>query len=193
MARVAGGPEFLHPNPTPWQLDDQVRGYERATGDMVRRQAQRNLIAACYRVHGADFLTLVREWFERTGTATNLLGELRVLLPREGRPVPAVAPDSSEVMEFDQPTQGNGSRRQIGESGVGRQAGCDQQNPADGDSAWCGCPEEELRPGLLYCASHRPGYLSAPKLRYDRRESNPAATRFFAATADQSGSGARRK
>jgi hypothetical protein len=190
LVRLANGPEFPHPRLTPAELDDLVRGYERATGDLVRRQAQRNLIAACYRVHGDDFLPLVRETFDRTGTATNLLGELRVLSPRQGGPVPAAAPDSTEVMEPDSPTPGDGSRRQTGESGVGGQVGPDQPNQVDTDSAWCGCPKEELRPHVLYCAAHCPKFGSVPKRRYDRRISNPAATRFFALTAGRSSSGA---
>jgi hypothetical protein len=156
---------------------------------LVRRQAQRNLIAACYRVHGDDFLSLVRETFDRTGTATNLLGELRVLPPRAGGPVTATAPDSTEVMEPDSPTPGDGSHYQTGASGVCGHAGPDQPNQIDADSAWCGCPEEELRPNVLYCAVHRPKFGSFPKLRYDRRESNTAAARFFAAAADRSASG----
>jgi hypothetical protein len=102
LARVATGPEFRHLNPTPTQLDDLVRGYEQATGVRVRRQPQRNLIAACYRVHGDDFLLLVRQWFARTGTTTNLLGELRVLPPRELGPIQA-APGSTGNVEPDAP------------------------------------------------------------------------------------------
>jgi hypothetical protein len=150
LARVAAAPEFPHPSPIPSQLDDIVRGYEQITGDLVRRQAKRNLIAACARVHGDDFLPLVRETFVRTGTATNLLGGLRVR--PLGSQVDAVPGDSA--------TQ---ATRQ-----------------ADATSAWCGCPEEELRPGVLYCASHRPAYLSAPRFRFDRRSSNPAAASFYA-------------
>lgn len=102
LARVATGPEFPHPSPTPSELDSQVRGYEHITACRVRHQPQRNLIAACYRVHGDDFLPLVREWFERTRTTTNLLGELRVLPPRESGPIQA-APGSTGVVEPDGP------------------------------------------------------------------------------------------
>jgi hypothetical protein len=145
--------------------------YEHVTGDVVRRQAQRNLIAACYRVHGDDLLPLVLETFERTGTAINLLGELRVLRPRQPRP--AADPDS--------PTPSDRNRHQTGASVVGGQVRLDQPAQVDPDSAWCGCPEEVLRPGLLYCEDHQPRFGSAPTLRHDRRESNPAAARFFAA------------
>ena len=127
-ARVTAGPEFGHPSPDRSQLDDLVAGYEQITSDPVRRPAKRNLIAACYRVHGDDLLPLVREWFEHTGTVTNLLGELRVLPPRAGGPVPASAPGSTKVMEPDSPTPGDGSRRQRGASRIGGQVGPDQRN-----------------------------------------------------------------
>ncbi len=97
LARVATGPEFRHLDPSPSLLDDMVHGYEQATGVRVRRQPQRNLIAACYRVHSDDFLPLVREWFARTGTTTNLLGELRVLPPRESGPSQAVAGSAGDA------------------------------------------------------------------------------------------------
>lgn len=87
---------------TPSELDEQVHGYEQITGGRVHRQLQRNLIAACYRVHGDDFLPLVRQWFARTGTTTNLLGELRVLPPRELGPIQA-APGSTGNVEPDAP------------------------------------------------------------------------------------------
>jgi hypothetical protein len=41
------------------------------------------LIAACYRVHGDAFLPLVARRFASSGTATNLLGDIRCLPPTE--------------------------------------------------------------------------------------------------------------
>jgi hypothetical protein len=102
LARVATGPEFRYLNPTPSQLEEQVRGYEQITGSRVLRQPQRNLIAACYRVHGDDFVALVREWFARTGTTNNLLGELRVLPPRTAASS-ATAQNSMSDVEADAP------------------------------------------------------------------------------------------
>jgi hypothetical protein len=188
LVRLANGPEFPHPRLTPAELDDQVRGYEQITGDLVRFPKKRNLLAACYRVHGDDFLPLVRETFEHTGTATNLLGELRVRSPRQGGPVSAAELNPTTLMEPDSPTPADGGQR--GASGVSGQLRPNGPSSVDTDSAWCGCPEAELRPGLLYCAAHRPEFGSAPKHRYDRRPSNPAAARFFAPTAGQSASGA---
>lgn len=183
---------FPHPSPRPLELDGLVRGYEEITGDIVRSPRKRNLIATCYRVHGDDFLSLVRETFGRTGTATNLLGQLRVQPPREGDPVKAVTLDSTEAAAPGSPSSSDGRRDQTVMSTVGGQVRQGQPNPVEAGSGWCGCPEEDLRPDVLYCAAHRPMFGSAPKLRYDRLESNPAASRFFAVTARQPAFGAPR-
>lgn len=175
-ARATAGPQFRLPGPDRSLLDALVAGYERITVSTVRRPAQRNLIAACYRVHGEDFLRLVEETFARTGTTTNLLGELRVLQAGDSAPV-ALTATTVMITDFSN-----------GHVDVTRQAAQEIEPPdrpatkslADGVSAWCGCCEEELRPDLLYCSAHyRYGY--AGKLRLDRRESNPAAARFLAA------------
>lgn len=84
-ARIPSAPLFRYPPPDEPLLMELVAGYTHITGDPVRldRPAKRNLIATCYRVHGDDFLTLVQRLFERNGTATNLLGEIRCLHPAE--------------------------------------------------------------------------------------------------------------
>ena len=187
-ARVAAGPEFPHPSPTPSGLDYQVRAYEQMTCDKVRTQAKRNLLAACYRLHGDDFLSLVRETFDRTGTATNLLGELRVLPPRQVAEVSPDVPDSTDVVEPGGTIEQLGPELRPGEEPVRGDAtrlAIAGPNSVDVDSAWCGCPEKDLLPDLLYCAPHRPKFGSFPKRRYDRREPNPAAARFFS-EADES-------
>jgi hypothetical protein len=54
----------------------------------------RNLIAACYRVHGENFLVRVARRFERTGTTLNLLGLIRCEVPADERtaePAPRLA------------------------------------------------------------------------------------------------------
>lgn len=181
-SRAEAAEGFHYPSPTPSQLCDLVSCYEQITGDIVRTRPKRNLLAACYRVHGDDFLALVRETFARTGTATNLLGELRVLQPRQARP--AADPDSpTPAMEA--------ASSQRPRTSAGRLVRA-KANGVDTDSAWCGCPEEVLRPGLLYCEVNRPKFGSAPKRRYDRRPSNPAATSFFSARAEPSATGALR-
>lgn len=78
-ARMAGAPPFGHPSPDESLLRELIAGYEHITGDAVRRPAKRNLVAACYRVHGDEFLPLVVRRFASTGTATNLLGDIRSL------------------------------------------------------------------------------------------------------------------
>jgi hypothetical protein len=96
-ARVAAGPPFRYPSPDESTLQDLVLGYEAITRDPVRRSAKRNLIAACYRVHGAGLLDRVRALFIETGTATNLLGYLRTTEPEafdsdSADPIPHCAP-----------------------------------------------------------------------------------------------------
>jgi hypothetical protein len=174
-ARATGGPEFRFPSPDRSQLDALVADYERITASTVRRLAQRNLIATCYRVHGYHLLPLVLEWFDRTGTTTNLLGELRRLPPRDS--VPAAPTTVADVSSSRQGAAAKTTTR--ASERVDHDA---PRSLADAESAWCGCPEEGLRPGVLYCSAHyRYGY--AGKLRLDRRESNPAAARFFAERA----------
>ena len=77
--RMASAPSFVHPSPDESLLGELVAGYEHITGDAVRRPRKRNLVAACYRVHGDEFLPLVARRFASTGTATNLLGDIRCL------------------------------------------------------------------------------------------------------------------
>lgn len=83
VARVASAPPFRYPSPDESLLRELVAGYEHITGDAVRRPAKRNLIATCYRVHGDAFLPLVARRFASSGTATNLLGDIRCRRPTE--------------------------------------------------------------------------------------------------------------
>ena len=80
---MVGAPPFRHPSPDESLLRELVAGYEHIIGDAVRRPAKRNLIAACYRVHGDAFLPLVARRFASSGTATNLLGDIRSRPPTE--------------------------------------------------------------------------------------------------------------
>ena len=78
--RLASAPAFRHPRPDEDLLSELVAGYEQITKDPVLRPRKRNLIAACYRVHGAEgFLEGVVRLFSRNGTFINLLGELRTM------------------------------------------------------------------------------------------------------------------
>jgi len=73
----------------------------------VRRPKKRHFIAACYRVHGEEFLPLVERLFMAKGSITNLLGEIRRLVPTPTRttelegsppPLPSVTHASSEPL-----------------------------------------------------------------------------------------------
>jgi hypothetical protein len=154
----------------------------------VRTQPKRNLVAACYRVHGDDFLPLAIETFERTGTATNLLGKLRVREPRDGTATAstsdttlatAVTPTPTSETSVDgwAPYPFDDGDGDTGEPVLDLIA---PPNQMHAESTWCGCPEADLRPDLLYCASHRPTFGAHPKWRWDRRRSNPQAAEFYA-------------
>ena len=95
--RIVDGPPFRHRSPDESTLQDMVLGYEQVTRDPVHRSNKRNLVAACYRVHGPALLDRVRTLFIETGTATNLLGMLRTTAPelfdaRTAHPVPDESP-----------------------------------------------------------------------------------------------------
>ena len=79
--RIAAAPAFHYPSPDDDLLADLIWGYEHITGDPVRRSKKRNYVAACYRVHGDDFLPLVQRLFASWDTAVNLLGYIRCLDP----------------------------------------------------------------------------------------------------------------
>jgi hypothetical protein len=85
--RLAGACNFEYEPPSEGALADLVKGYEAITGDPIRRTHKRNLLAAAYRVHGADTLPFLADEVRRTGAATNLLGTVRCAPPR-----PATAP-----------------------------------------------------------------------------------------------------
>jgi hypothetical protein len=80
--RLAAAPAFRFASPSAEQLAELIRRYEEITGDSVHRQAKRNLVATCYRVHGDDTLAFIADEFARSGTPTNLLGTIRTSRPR---------------------------------------------------------------------------------------------------------------
>jgi hypothetical protein len=84
-------------------LDAVVQEYERITNDLVRRPKKRDLIAACYRVHGEDFLPFVADYFRVEGTAQNLLGVIRRAEPRLGS-------DDGETPDVDDGVDAHGAR-----------------------------------------------------------------------------------
>jgi hypothetical protein len=81
---MAGAPKFGFLSPPRPLLDALIAEYEALTGDPVRTLAKRNLLAACYRVHGPDTTAFIADEFARRGTVANLLGIVRTALPRSG-------------------------------------------------------------------------------------------------------------
>lgn len=81
---IPTSPRFRYGPVSKEALDALVQEYVRITNDPVRRPKKRDLIAACYRVHGEDFLPFVADYFRVEGTAQNLLGVIRRAEPRVG-------------------------------------------------------------------------------------------------------------
>ena len=155
--RIGVAPEFGFAPPPMETLEHLIRGYTDITSDTVATVRKRNLVAACYRVHGEDFLVLVEELFRVGGTATNLLGEIRCMAPRleVRRPVPPLAEPATPA------------------------ARAPGAKPSEDLALGCGCCVAMLLPGLIYCEAHRPPFNGRETRRYDRPRSNPDAARFF--------------
>jgi hypothetical protein len=81
--RIRSAPGYRHSAVDDKTVDEIVVEYVRITGDRVRKPAKRGFIAACAHLHGSRFLELVQAVFERTGTATNLLGIIREMAPED--------------------------------------------------------------------------------------------------------------
>jgi hypothetical protein len=125
----------------------------------------RRELAACYRTVGASFLDLVRRRIEEAGTDTNLLDDIRYgVWPQD-------KPDAEAIVSA------------LGQPRLDPEAIVPGIGPLDNGRnqprGICGCPANELLPGLMYCAEHRPRFGSNPRRRYDRRASNPIAGELF--------------
>ena len=103
-ARLERAPRFEHERPDKQTLDRMVEGYERVTGDRVRRPAKVNLVATAYRVHGEGFLLLVEFLFTARGSSTNLLGEIRCTGPIEAARLMGAAAAMDLDQSVDEPT-----------------------------------------------------------------------------------------
>ena len=181
-------------------LDEEVlsracEGYTLITGDPVRKPKKRNLVAADYRIHRDDFLPYVREVFEATGTAINLLGILRLSPPRNlvsGVPAAARPLDPRAVS--------------VESAASNRQAGVESaDDPAIEDWPAASMPEDadedrpsetvaavhfrgdNLLPGLLYGESDVPPFDPKSTRRWDDRASNPDRDAILAERARRSG------
>jgi hypothetical protein len=170
-SRIAGAPLFRFGPPSAAFLDELVLQYQAITGDRIRPRGKRNLLAACYRLHGADLIPYVADGFAVLGTAQNLLGLIRCAPPRESGDEPVLA--NAEVgrapapLRTAQPTV----ESLAGSGSLPRGLGVDHSGLP--------CPAEHCLPGLIYCEGHRPRFDPTSKRRYDRRPSNGNAAGYF--------------
>jgi hypothetical protein len=150
-------------------LERLVQQYQNVTGDQIRRPKKRNLLAACYRVHGADVIDYIADEFGAQGTAQNLLGIIRSSAPRGTGDVPP-PPDVEARSRQDAygATRPSPAIAAVPNGIAGRSP--DHDGPP--------CPIEHCLPNLIYCDDH---YRFDPtsKRRYDRRPSNPDAASYF--------------
>jgi hypothetical protein len=201
---------YRWPPVSPSQERDLSVAYTAHTARRVFRGPLRLLILAA-RLHGPDTVSLLRELYEEGGVQ-DLLARVIAYPPRlDPHPDYAVSTEvPSEAAPHRPAAPSPAASAHVSDEGeadrvaaIAPPFGLENQEPTrdekkcSGDGAdlgaWCGCPEAHLRPNVLYCEDHRPRFGSAPKLRYDRRISNPAAAGFLAAAATgQSAAGAPR-
>jgi hypothetical protein len=183
-ALVATAPPFVVGRLDEDELTRICAEYERITGDRARTTKKRGFLAASYRVHGRDFLPFVRERFAATGTATNLLLDIRRSAPRTPQAatdnavvVPRLPPfadvksqspreDEVEPVDVAPDLLANESDRPTSKA------------PALQDRDVRDRPVEprhlsECYPGLLYGPRDRPPFDPTSTLRWDDSASNP--------------------
>ena len=181
--RIAEAPSFEYPPPSSESLAGLVQRYVAVTGDPIRpeRKSKRNLLAACYRVHGDDVIPFIADEFAASGTATNLLGEIRSRSPR--RPDPALVGPADGERPSVAPARPDPTSRAwapaIADPRPANTIGTGRERAPDAPRADCGCPEADILPGLIYCAAHRPRFDGTSKRQWDRNSVNPDAARFF--------------
>lgn len=172
-ARVSDAPKFRFSPPSAAVLDELVEEYQRITGDQIRTQKKRNLLAACYRVHGADVILFIADVFAVQETAQNLLGIIRF------------APQGETG---DQPLTGDDVGGRTDAQPVSFVLAGDLAQAPDHDGPPCSI--ERCLPNLIYCEHHSPPFDPTSRRRYDRRPSNPDAARYFVDQTHPSGSSA---
>jgi hypothetical protein len=169
-SRVEAGPKFRFDPPSIVLLSQLVNQYRDITGDLIRTPRKRNLLAGCYRVHGADVIPFIRDEFAIRGTAQNLLGVIRCAPPR-GEHDRLPLPD-----QLRNPLLGE---RRSGIDDAATRAPADHDGPP--------CPVERCLRDLIYCAGHQPPFDPASRARYDRRPSNPDADSYFSTQSSNTG------
>lgn len=180
---IATAPPFGHLPPSSEKLADLVRRYVALTGDPIRPEApkKRNLLAACYRVHGDDVMAVLAHEFVASGTAINLLGKIRRQPPRRPDPVLVGAADGERPSVAPVPPDptSRSSAAAIAEAGPASTIEAGRERAPEAHPGDCGCPEADVLPSLIYCAAHRPLFGGTSKRRWDRTSANPDAARFF--------------
>lgn len=164
LERVRQAPRFS----TDWVpdviVDALATAYREITGARSVSRGQRNMLAACHRVHGDDTVALLRDMFRSRGTTTNLLLDVRTAARRTDGQSPAAAPfhrppDVRAMPAAHAPPQAPRPTGSVADPQVGSTA----------DRSGCGCPIERLLDGLVYCAEHAPAFRLGSDARYDRR------------------------
>jgi len=190
--------EYLFPPITALEEQELGLAYEALTGRRVWPKML-PLLRVIHRRHGPDTIRLLGDLYEEGGVQYLLL-RLRDYPPRqasfltssEAAPHRPAAPSPAASARVSDEGEADRVAAIAPPFGLGNQEPTPDEKKCSGDaadlSAWCGCPEEDLRPDILYCEVHRPRFGSVPKLRYDRRISNPAAAGFLAAAAGLSAS-----
>jgi hypothetical protein len=153
QSRIPNAPDFRYGPLSSEELNDVVRRFEEITGKPVRPGRQRNLVAACYRVHGPDFIPFAESYLRVERSDTNLLAVIRGTPPRLPEDVPEIE-------------AGDGAYPAVNAGAV---------DGHDGPP----CPLVDCLPGLTYCANDRPPFDPASRHRHDRRPSNPDAALYF--------------
>jgi len=169
-SRVSHGPKFRFDRPSAALLDQLVQRYQSITGDQIRRHKKRNLLAACYRVHGADVIPYIADVFTVQGTAQNLLGIIRCASPRGTGAL--------------QPLAANDAGGRCDTNTVPRVLDGASERSPDHDGP--PCPIEVCLPDLIFCQDHFPAFDPTSHRRCDRRPSNPDAACYFGDQANKS-------
>jgi hypothetical protein len=150
--------EYRWPPITGLQEQELCLAYEALTGRRVWPKML-PLLRVILRRHGPDAISLLGDLHEEGGVQ-DLLIRLRDYPPRldpdSGVAGSRVTPIEAEVQEPAGSSSSELAQPKIASISQGPRPPSEpvSHEPSAGLDAWCGCPEQDLRPGLLYCASH---------------------------------------